>query len=191
MPNLPVYDQDYLWQSLSSRFFDVAATVGDCIAIALRDTPGTSYDAKMRVCYPNFGGLAWDDCDCGGVLQVSMGRRTSTVNFPQELSEIGANRPTACGAGSPMQDFTVEFIRCWPGPDNRGRPPSCHTMVEATRKLDADITAIRKAMYDCLCEQKQLRHIDDYVIRASQPAGPEGSCAGWTTNFSVSVVTLG
>lgn len=191
MADAPIWNQDDLWQNLYERFFDVAATIGDCVAVALRDTPGTSGE-PTRKCYPNFGGLAWDDCDCGGVLQVSMGRRTATLNFPQDQNEGGGGRPTSCAAGLPMQDFTLEYIRCWPSPSQRGNPPTCQQMATVTRQLNADIFAIRKAMYECLCNMKTVeRRISDFVVRASQPAGPEGSCTGWSTAFSVEVPSLG
>jgi hypothetical protein len=191
MPTLPIWDQSDLWQEPRDRFFDAAATLGDCVAIALRDTPGTSWTNKMRLVYPNFAGLAWDDCDCGGVLQVSFGRRTSTLNFPQEFNETGQNRPTGCRAGNFMQDYTLEFIRCWPSPDDRGRPPKPEYMMTATRELSRDITAIRNAMFDCLCAMKTERKITDYIVRSSQSLGPEGSCAGWSTTFSIEEAWLG
>lgn len=191
MPTLPIWDQNDLWADPRDRFFDAAATVGDCIAVALRDTPGTSYTDKIRLVYPNFGGLAWDDCDCGGVLQISFGRRTSTLNFPQEFSETGSQRPTACRAGNFMQDYTVEFIRCWPSPSQQGRPPSPQSMMTATLELTRDVTTIRKAMYECLCQMKTEGKITDYIIRASQALGPEGSCAGWSTTFSIEEAWLG
>lgn len=190
MIDFPIFDQDALWLVMNERFYDVAATVGDCVSIALRDTPGTGGQPK-RACYPNFGLLAWDACDCGGSIQIGMGRRTVTTNFPQEVSETGGNRPTACGGGSPMQDFTLEYTTCWPQPNAQGAPPTCQQMWTATAELDKAIFAIRKAMYDCLCDIKGRRLISDYIIRASQPAGPEGGCAGWSTTFSVEVMTLG
>lgn len=191
MPNLPIWNPANLWQIPSNRFFDAAAALGDCVAIALRDTDDTSWTNKTRVVYPNFGGLAWDDCDCGGVLQVSFGRRTSTLNFPQEFNETGQNRPTGCRAGNFMQDYTIEWIRCWPSPDQRGRPPSPGEMMQATLELSRDVTVIRNAMFDCLCDMKNDRHITDYIVRASQPLGPEGSCAGWSTTFSVEEAWIG
>lgn len=191
MANFPIWDQNDLWLDPADKFFDAAATLGDCIGVALRDTPGTSYSTKMRAVYPNFGGLAWDDCDCGGVLQISFGRRAATLNFPQEFADTGAQRPTACRAGNFMQDYTVEFIRCWPSTQDNGRPPKPADMMTATRELSRDITAIRKAMYECLCAMKQDDKISDYIVRSSQPLGPEGSCTGWSTTFSIEAVFLG
>jgi hypothetical protein len=187
MAEFPMYDDASLWQSLPQKFFDVAAAVGDCVAIGLRDTAGTS-GAPSYACYPNFGELAWDNCDCGGALQISLGRRATTLVFPNEAD---GSRPSPCGGGYPMQDYTMEYITCFPTVTSTGKPPKCEEMVHVTRKLQADITAIRKALFACLCALKSAHRIDDFIVRASQPAGPNGACAGWSTTFTVAVATLG
>lgn len=152
-------------------FYEVAVSALTKLESVLSILPGRS------CVYP--GEIAWDDCDCDGLLAASYARFFPSENFPAEnVSEyVGAGCAPVYNAG----ELIIQIVRCAPGPDEDGAAPSCEALGSAARLLYDEGVLLRDTLANHLCALESdglisARHMRDTVFN-----GPDGMCVGATT----------
>lgn len=163
----------------------------DVAAAAIEGQPGCP---TCRSCVVP-GLVAWDSCDdpCDnaggqGQLTVSMGRMypSSKGAFPaEERQVIGVN-------GCAVPQFTaleliVTLLRCAPGPNEQGCPPSCEELTTAAGILHADAVTVYNALLCCFPETSGRRRGQMFVVGQQRPVGPQGGCVGIEQRITVAL----
>lgn len=160
--------------------------VGMCILDELRNTPESGgVPPKMRTCLLVPGAIAADSCDCGQFAQ-SIVRSNPTQIFPQDSSLSPIKGP--CGQVARMWTVTASIMRCVPGVDQTGRPPSCDALRAAAFVQEGDSWAMWNAVSCCLAEKYRERIIASYFVGAVVPYGPEGNCGGVDLTYGFQIV---
>jgi hypothetical protein len=129
----------------------------------------------MRVCVQP-GNVAWDDC-CKGQLTLTVEGLFPSSTFP--LPDITS---IACQAGLIGVSMKVLLLRCAPGPDGRGNPPTCEQLDAAARTNLEDMLAVWLGVSCCLAD---MQPEVDGIMRAQTPLGPDGACMGSETLFTL------
>lgn len=159
----------------------IVTGVGICIVNELDATP-FSGGAPARTCLLVPGNIAWDACDCDGQLALTIQRIYPTKIFPGDASSepvLGGclTRPLAV-------QVLVSLVRCIPGLDPSGNPPTCAQLLAKAVEQQADAYAIRRAVECCLDNLKHVqRKIFDYRVGGTSFVGPEGNCGGPELTF--------
>ena len=146
---------------------------------------GGRYD---RAC-PVPGAIAVDACECG-LLAVSVTRTYLTSDFPTEQGAggaAGAAPAGPCAAAFLAADLTVQAMRCAPGPDSQGEPPSCPALAAAAREVTSDAWHVRRAVTCRLQDLLDGGQLIDYQVGAQSFMGPEGGCVGSALAVTVAV----
>lgn len=154
----------------------IVTGIGQCIVEELQDTPESGgVPTNMRVCLLVPGAIAWDGCDCGQ-LSLSIQRSYPTQQFPIDASDqpIIGN----CGPFGVVYEVLVSLMRCVPGLDQSGRPPSCAKLQAASLVQQGDAFAVRNGVMCCLRELKRIYAIQKYTVGQTSFVGPEGNCGG-------------
>lgn len=162
-------------------FFNITTTILECVndrIVNVGDLP-----AFERVCVVA-GELAWDACDCGQLTIQNTTQFSSNI-FP---TPIPGGDQTNCGAPLIASTFTVTALRCAPGPDRNGKPPTCSQLQEAAELLYKDKYYMRTAIICCLAELKELGTIEMYTVGSIEEIGPRGNCVGAEMPFTVGVI---
>jgi hypothetical protein len=163
-------------------FFNIATTVLECVRSRIEDVAGLPEFG--RVCVVP-GDVAWDECTCGQ-LTINNPTQFSSVSFP--TPSIGANE-TQCGAPYTVSTFEVTALRCAPGPDRNGHPPTCTALQNAAQLLYQDKFYMRTAVQCCLAELRNTDLVEDYALGQTVETGPRGGCVGATLSFNVSLIS--
>lgn len=130
------------------------------------------------------GDIAWDDCNCDGLLAVTTPRVFLSEEFPEEASApVGAQ----CQAPYEVGEFTVSVLRCVPQPEGQKLSPAAAALDAAAGLLLKDVAETMDAVSAALCALKDADSISDYLISPAESAGPEGTCAGFTLRVRVSL----
>lgn len=143
-------------------------TVAEAIRVAV-DAALTN--AVQRSCVVP-GAIAWDECDCG-MLAVSIGRVYLSDVFPDEQGSVTGN----CQASMEVVEIVVQVIRCVPGPDDQGDPPTCAQLDTAAQIMAADTQQALAAIAVWICQALDTQ-IFYGLITPTLPQGPQGDCAG-------------
>jgi hypothetical protein len=160
--------------------------VGQCIIDKLEETPESGgVPTKMRICLLVPGAIAADGCDCGQFAQSIVRSNPSDV-FPQDSSLSPLKG--ACGQRSRMWTVTASIMRCVPGVDDRGRPPSCAALRAAALIQEGDAWAMWTAAQCCLAAKLRAFEISSYFVGATVPYGPEGNCGGVDLTYGFQIV---
>jgi hypothetical protein len=177
--------------------------VGDHLIAAIQTRlAGTSAGTAGRagVAHGTAETVAWDDCDCAGLLTVAVGRQYGSNSFPDEAGQgfPGAGASGIGGApGSDIEwplllvaEMAIQVVRCAavPEPPATSVPAAVLAAEAQTGLIDAHETLV--AVTCALYELKQARDIDNYQVRDRAALGPTGGCQGWQLNAAVSVEFL-
>jgi hypothetical protein len=158
-------------------FHLVAQAVLDGVLARLQPPPG-------RACVVP-GAIAWDACDCDGMVAVSVTRTFLSSSFPAEAAAIS----TPCDAADLAADLQVQVLRCAPTPDEEGTPPGCEQLTAAALQVVTDAWQARLGAYCTLRDLRVAKRIEAFRV-ASQPVlGPEGGCCG--SQLALTVATRG
>jgi hypothetical protein len=160
-------------------FFQVVTGIGECIRAELA---ATDAGAPERVCLSVPGAIAWDGCDCGQ-LALTVNRIYGSRTFPAEGADVANEQ--SCGMPLAVADVTVSVVRCVAGPDDQGNPPSCEQLLADARTWHADVYAVRHAVACCLRDMVDNNQVVEWQLNATAAAGPEGLCAGSTTQMFI------
>ena len=147
---------------------DAAQTILDCARAGLE---ATSNQAPARV-YVSMGEPAHDDC-CDGQLVAWWSRQYPSGTFPDEQF-----RSALCGWTQTAVEVNVEVVRCSPGPDVNGNPPSVQALEEVSRVTYIDARAVWTSVLCCLVHHVRPPSRWSAVVGQQVPIGPEGGCVG-------------
>ncbi|HLL36190.1 MAG TPA: hypothetical protein VK545_20435 [Streptomyces sp.] len=174
---------------------DMASMILACVCQALTDTAAEIDDhpgcPDCRSCVVP-GTPAWDSCDdpCGGgpgggQLTVNLARLYPSGTFPQEdrtvLGARGCTPPVTTAA-----EFVITLLRCAPGPDDHGCPPTCEELETAARIVHIDAAAVYNGLMCCLPHTAGRRG-RRFVMGAQRTVGPEGGCVGVEQRVTVAL----
>lgn len=155
-------------------------TLGDYLVTAVRN--GLSAGVSRYGQVP--GEIAWDKCDCEGVLAVSVPRIFLAEDFPDETEgPVGVR----CQAPYEVAEYTVSVIRCAPGPGDQDQAPEASELDSAAGLLLQDMTETMEAVARRLCQLHDAEDISDYLITPAEAAGPEGLCVGFNLRVLISL----
>lgn len=161
--------------------FTIATSILECVNERITVIGGLP--EFERVCVVP-GELAWDACDCGQ-LTIQNPTQFSSNIFP---SPIPGGDQTQCGAPVLASTFTVTALRCSPGPDRSGHPPTCSQLQNAAELLYKDKYYMRAAVICCLSEMQQANVLEMYTVGAVNEVGPRGGCVGAEMSFTIGVI---
>lgn len=158
--------------------FDIGTTILAAVSAALT-ADGRSVARVLM--YP--GTVAWDGCDCG---QLALG---VTTHFnSRDLVNDSGNMYQNCTAPARIARYSLSIIRCIPGPDDAGNPPTAGALTNAFQIQEDDAFV---AWHTVQCELTTLENVN-------QPGGPVigagimldqvvlptlGSCTGTELHF--------
>lgn len=134
------------------------------------------------------GEIAWDACDCGGMLAVTVPRVFFSEVFPEEAEAVVGVR---CQAPYEVAEFTVSVVRCAPQPSGAEAAPSADELDTAAGLLLQDTAEVMDAVARALCAMHDGDDIADYLINPAESVGPEGACVGFTLRVLISLVRGG
>lgn len=160
--------------------YEVAETLRVCAHQRLLDTAAGE---PARSCV-TAGAVAWDDCECGQLV-VSIVRDFLSNSFPAQSADIATSSRAQCG-GSPLLvvEYNISILRCVPGTDDNGNPPSCEALDLAAQHATEDAWAVRHATWCCLNELRKTKdennftEIVDFIVLDQTFVGPQGLCGG-------------
>lgn len=155
-------------------------TIGNHIVTAVRD--GLSSKPTRAGQVP--GEIAWDACDCGGMLAVSLPRLYLSDVFPEESETVNG----ACQPPYEVGQFTVAVVRCAPNPDGVEAAPPADELNTAAGLLLQDATEMLDSVSAALCRLLENDDVLDYLVTPVEPVGPEGGCVGVTLTARVCLV---
>lgn len=120
------------------------------------------------------GEIAADECDCGQLAQ------TITEIYPSNAFPTPATdtRQTACGPQMSVVSVSLSLLRCVPGPQDSGAPPTCDSLLAAAVVMECDREAARLAIACYLRNLRETYQIHEFAIGSATSVGPDGGCAG-------------
>jgi hypothetical protein len=78
-----------------------------------------------------------------------------------------------------VAELAVRIVRCVPGPDDRGRPPTPAAMLAAARQVESDAYEVECATLTALTALEALDgDLDGWTVTNQPRVGPSGQCAG-------------
>lgn len=134
------------------------------------------------------GEIAWDSCDCGGMLAVTVPRVFLSELFPEEAEAVVGVR---CQAPYEVAEFTVSVVRCAPQPDGTETAPPAVDLDTAAGLLLQDTAETMDAVAVAMCLMHDNGDVADYLINPAESVGPEGACVGFTLRILISLVRGG
>lgn len=155
-------------------------TVGQSLVTAVRD--GLSSKPKRAGMVP--GEIAWDACDCGGMLAVSLSRLYLSDVFPEEAETVNG----ACQSPYEVGQFTVAVVRCAPQPNGAEQAPPADDLDTAAGLLLQDATEMLDSVSAALCRLREDDGVLDYLVTPVEPVGQEGTCVGVNLTARVCLV---
>jgi hypothetical protein len=135
------------------------------------------------------GEVAPDECCCralpGGSLCCGMAWVRCTGSYPSTVF------PTPDGQAQHTIDsfaaiLELGVLRCAPGPDDHGQPPTVDELEEVARQVHVDAKSMRMAVRCCFTANSR-----NVLLGAWQPVGPEGACVGGVLTITVRVSVSG
>lgn len=135
------------------------------------------------------GEIAWDDCNCDGVLAVSVPRIFLAEVFPEEETGPGSagGSSVACRAPYEVGEFTVAVLRCAPQPEGDALSPPATDLDTSAGLLLQDMAESLDALTKTLCALQDSDSISDYQVTPAEAAGPEGACVGFNLTVRVAL----
>jgi len=145
--------------------------------IALRDCLCEEIEKSglPSVCYCEVmpGSIPVFDYSDDGMAWVRLGQAFPSTIFPQQSLDLRSSCTTGLA-----YEVEVGIVRCPPGLDHHGRPPTAEDEFEATRIQLADMAAMRRAIQCCFKGK-------DAVLGAYTPIGPDEGALGGTWTVSI------
>lgn len=163
---------------MTSRAYDLARHLLDCVCGAL----GPAYCPRQRCVQPG-GELILDQCCDGGFLGIQLIRQFPSRSFP--INDTGV--PPNCTLPYMVAQYRVTIARCVEIND-----PDCKAMDRDAQRTFADAEAVLSGIACCLnsndqavCDLIGTGLKLEWVFVEQNTFGPEGGCAGSTTDFQV------
>lgn len=159
-------------------FLEVGQVVLDACLVALTSPTATGVDGAPARVVLQTGEVPEDLCDCG-LLAVSVLRSYRSAAPPAETGGVVAG---SSGAASPcvppyaVAELAVRVVRCAPGPDAAGRPPTPAALAAAARQVESDAYEVECATLTAL--EALDSDLAGWTVTTQQRVGPAGACAG-------------
>lgn len=150
--------------------FDVAQWFLDTTKQALEDCSRKEISRS----YVAAGQIVWDDC-CG-LLVVAPERVYRSQEFPQEAGGL-----EICFGGTIVIPLVVVLVRCVPGLDPKGNPPSANALQVAYTELMGDAAVVYNAVISELPDDWERANPTQTFV------GAEGGCIGVETRVVIGV----
>ncbi|MYR64412.1 hypothetical protein GTY54_52115 [Streptomyces sp. SID625] len=138
------------------------------------------------------GTPAWDDCggDCTGgsppgQLTVHFNSMVATSNFPAETRDVLGTRN--CLPVRPAAEYVITLLRCAPGFDDGGCPPTCVELAASARILAVDAASVWNALQCCFPGTSAARRGQTFVMGQQRTVGPQGDCVGIEQKVTVAL----
>ncbi|MFF0092666.1 hypothetical protein ACFYSF_22270 [Streptomyces canus] len=138
------------------------------------------------------GTPAWDDCggDCSGgtppgQLTVNFVGMVASSNFPTDTRDVIGSKN--CAPIRPAAEYLITLLRCAPGSDQNGCPPSCEELTQAAQILAVDATSVWNAIQCCFPSTSDARRGQTFVMGPQRVVGPDGDCVGIEQRVTVSL----
>jgi len=128
------------------------------------------------------GAIPWDACDCG-MLAVSWAQTWLSDTFPDEQTAVVGN----CDAVWEVSEIVIQLIRCAPGPDSQGKPPTSKAQDTAAQLVAVDGNQLERLVSWALCQMKEDGQVSDAIMGRRTSQGPEGNCVGSELRVSVAL----
>lgn len=164
----------------TARWYTIGSRLVDAAYDGLSSKPG------RKGMVP--GEIAWDACDCGGMLAVTVPRIFLSEEFPEQADAVVGVR---CQAPYEVGEFTVSVVRCVPQPSGSEPAPPAADLDASAGLLLQDTAEVMDAVAKALCVMHDGDDIADYLINPAESAGPEGACGGFTLRVLISLVRGG
>lgn len=126
------------------------------------------------------GTVAWDACcdGCGsdaepGQLTVALTDLFLTERFPTSDRTLDVCQPVKLAA-----QYTITILRCSPGPDKNGNPPSADLLNKHARITNTDFLTLHHAVTCCLTTDPQTGKKRRVALSSHRSVGPQGGCVG-------------
>jgi len=130
--------------------------------------------------------VAWDNCDCGQLALV-VPRHYTSRDFPIDTSTLKTGN---CDNTYVVADMYLSLVRCVPGPDEDGNPPTVTDLNRAAEVSFGDMWIMRQTL-TCLLRTYYesppvagLR-IAEWLVTDDVGLGALGGCAGRELHFKV------
>jgi hypothetical protein len=130
------------------------------------------------------GEVAWDSCDGGGTLAVSVRRVYVSDVFPDEADNVTGR----CTSPYEVCEAVVSVIRCAPQPDGTSMAPASDDLEAAAGLMLQDIAEVMGALMVLTCHLHDAGEISDYLVSPAEAQGPEGGCVGFNLTVRVALV---
>jgi hypothetical protein len=160
----------------AARWYTVGTRLMTAVSAGLTSKPG-------RVSMVP-GEIAWDSCDCGGMLAVSLSRLYLSEVFPEESETVSG----ACQPPYEVGQFTIAVVRCAPSADGVEMAPPADELDTAAGLLLQDATEMLDSVSAALCRLREDDDVLDYLVTPVEPVGPEGGCVGVNLTARVCLV---
>lgn len=157
-----------------TRWYQVGAQLVTAVQAALSSPVGRAGQVP--------GEIAWDDCQCDGLLAVAVPRVFLAETFPAE-----AEAPVSSSCQPPFEiaEFTVAVLRCAPQPEGQDLSPTPAALDASAGLLLQDLAETMDALAAVLCTLRNADSISDYLITPGEAAGPQGACVGFNLTVHV------
>lgn len=157
-------------------------TIGEEILACVQEAMAATTSPPPARAYVTTGQPAWDDC-CAGQLVVWWSRvYASSAGFPD--SALAAMGP--CAGVVTGIEWNVEVMRCAPGNNANGKPPTLAQFAESARITHVDARAVWRGVRCCLQGMWDDRNWMSQ-INGQAPSEPDGGCVGSKMTFTIGV----
>lgn len=148
----------------------------DCLCDALATTLGGSPCSCSIV--GGMGPLPVDSCVCEGNHCGTAWVRLDAV-FPSSTFNIPDASPLGSCSSPLSYRFHLGVVRCQPGPDDLGNPPTPDQLTHAANVTIEDMQASYRAALCCLTTSEHAPSAKNRLLGQWVPgAAPEGGCSG-------------
>jgi hypothetical protein len=143
-----------------------------------------------RVLIAPGGPPAWDEC-CDGFLYVRLVTMFPTAGgapFPQQDT-----RPGNCKPALIASTLALGVLRCASVVSDEGKAPTPEVLTAEALGVTADASILLQAIKCCVAEmaQDQDSLVEQSLLGAWSPAGPDGGCVGGEWQLTVGHGTCG
>lgn len=130
------------------------------------------------------GLIPWDGCDCGA-LYLMVNQAYACETFP--MQKVEADLSEGCTAPYEGAEFVLQAMQCAPTPQGQSASPTVAAQEAAARLVRQDAYEVYRAVNAFLCQARDVRDVEDFIMDAQLVQGPSGGCVGTELRFRVAL----
>lgn len=134
-----------------------------------------------RVCVVP-GLIAWDGCDCGA-LYLMVNQTYASETFP--MQKVEADLSEGCSAPYEGAEFVLQVMQCAPSPMGQSNAPTVDAQETCAMLVRRDAYETYRAVNSFLCQAREDRDVEEFILDAQLVQGPSGGCVGTELRFRV------